>query len=165
MNKWILRVPHENLTREKATYKVYDWKMKSHARLEVFASVSWERPSCEVLAKLSVWQKVMFCFTKFIPTLYIYPHYPQIVRSAFQRENSKKYTWELEIVIPIIIYTFPCGFPQLLPFYFYILERLIAQTLTTTILIVKWDFGVAGKYWKEPFIGGCSRAELRDSES
>ena len=86
----------------------------------------------------------MFCFTKSLPTLYIYPHYPQIIRSAFQRENPKNYTWEFEIVIPIIIYTFPYGFPQLLPLHLYILERLQAQTLTTPILSVKWDLVLLG---------------------
>jgi len=42
---------------------------------------------------------------------------------------------------------------------------LLAQTLTTPILSVKWDFGAVGKYWKEPFISGCNRAELWDPES
>ena len=55
------------------------------------------------------------CFA--LPSLYlhyIYPHYSQSVKSVFQRENPRKYTWELEIFIPIIIYTFPYGFLQLL---------------------------------------------------
>ena len=57
------------------------------------------------------------CLTKScvsLPSLYphyIYPHYPQIVKSAFQKENPRKYTRELEIIISTIIYTFPCGFP------------------------------------------------------
>lgn len=51
----------EKLTREKASCRAHDWKMKSHARLEIFTSVSRERPSYEVLAKHSVWQKL--CFT------------------------------------------------------------------------------------------------------
>ena len=79
---------------------------------------------------------------------YIYHHYPHIERSAFQKENPTHYSWELEIVIP----TIHCGFPQLLSFHIQILERLIAQTLTTPILSVKWGFGVARKYWKKPFV-------------
>ena len=101
------------------------------------------------------------CFV--LPSLYphyIYHHYPQIVRSVFQRENPRKYTWELEIVISTIIYTFSCGFSQLLPLHLYILERLITQTLTTLIQSVKWDFDAIGKYWKESFIDGCNRLEL-----
>ena len=102
-----------------------------------------------------------------LPSLYshyIYPHCPQIVRGAFQIENPRKYTWELEIVIPTIIYTFPSSFPQLLPLHLHFLERLQAQTFTTPILSVKWYFGTIGKYRKEPFIGGCNRVELRDPE-
>ena len=121
-----------------------------------------------LLAKYS--RNILFdkvsCFV--LPSLYphyIYPHYPQIVRSVFQRENPRKYTWELEIVISTIIYTFPCGFPQLLPLHLYILERLIAQTLTTLILSVKWNFGTVGKHWKESFIGRCNQTELWDPES
>ena len=95
---------------------------------------------------------------------YICPHNPQILRSVFQRENSRKYTWELKIVIPTNIYTFPYDFPQLLPLHLYIVERLLAQTLITPILSVKWDFGVIGKHWKKPFIGRCNRTELQDPE-
>ena len=78
------------------------------------------------------------CFA--LPSLYshyIYPHYPQSVRSDFQRENPRKYTWELEIVIPTIIDTFPYGFSQFLPLHLHIFERLIVQTLITLILSVK----------------------------
>ena len=109
-------------------------------------------------------KKLYFALPSLYPH-YIYPHYPQIVRNVFQRENPRKYTWELEIVIPKIIYTFPCSFPQVLALHLYILERLITQILTTLILSVKWDFGAVGKHWKEPFIGRCNWVELWDSES
>ena len=113
-------------------------------------------------------QNFMFGKILCLPNLYlhyIYHHYPQIVRSVFQRENPRIYIWELEIVILTTIYTFPRGFPRLLPLHLHILERLIAQTLTTLIQSVKWEFGAAGKHWNEPFIGGCNWAELRDLES
>ena len=164
MNKWISRVSREKPIRERATYRAHNWKMKSHASLEVFASVLQERPSRKVLTKLYVWQNIMFT----LPNLYlhyIYHHYPQIVMSVFQRENPRIYTWELEIVILTTIYTFPRGFPRLLPLHLHILERLIAQTLTTLIQSVKWEFGAVGKYWKESFIGGCNWVELWDLES
>ena len=85
-------------------------------------------------------------------THYIYPHYPHIERSAFQRENPSHNPWELVIIIPTILYTIHCGFPQLLPIHFQIVERLIAHTITILILSVKWGFGVTGKYWKKPYI-------------
>ena len=72
MNKWISRVSREKLTCERVTCRAHDWKVKSHASLEVFASVSRERPTCEILVKHSVWQNVMFCFTKSLPILYIH---------------------------------------------------------------------------------------------
>ena len=61
---------------------------------------------------------------------------------------------ELEIIIPIYLYTYACGFPQLLPLHFHTIERLIVQTLTTPFQSVKWGFGSVGKYWKNPGFGG-----------
>ena len=83
---------------------------------------------------------------------YIYPHYPHIKRSTFQIKNPSHYPWEWEIVIPTILYTIHCGFPQLLLLHFQIFKRLIAQTLTTPILSGKWGFGVTRKHWKKPFV-------------
>ena len=60
---------------------------------------------------------------------YIYPHYTHMLRSAFQRENPSHYSWEWEIIIPTILYTIHCSFPQLLPLHFQILERLLAKHL------------------------------------
>ena len=94
----------------------------------------------------------VICDTPGLYPYYIYPHYPYMLRSAFQRENLSHYPWEWKIVIPTILYTIHCGFPQLLPLHFQIHETLIAQTLTTHILSVKWGFGAAGKHWKKPFV-------------
>ena len=92
------------------------------------------------------------CLHYFLPNT-IYTHITHMLRGVFfQRENSSYNPWELEIVIPVILYTIHCGFPQLLPLHIQILERLIAQTLTTPILSVKWGFGAAGKHWKKPFV-------------
>ena len=114
LNQWISRLDRSSsriATREKATCGAHDWKMKSHVRLSIL------RLSCEKGQPVKDMRKFMFgkklCFV--LPNLYphyIYSHYPQIVKSAFQRENPSKYTWEFKIVIPTIIYTFPCGFPQ-----------------------------------------------------
>jgi len=77
------------------------------------------------------------------------------------KEKTLANTLELEIVIPTILYTFPFGFPLLLPLHLYIIERILAQALTTPNLSVKWGFCVVGKYWKEPFSGRCNQAELQ----
>ena len=74
-------------------------------------------------------------------------------------ENPSQTPWELEIIIPICLYTYACGFPQLLPLNFHTIKRLIAQTLTTPFQSVKWGFGAAGKHWKKPGFGGCNRVE------
>ena len=111
-------------------------------------------------------QNILFCQFVISDTLglythYIYPHYPHSERSAFQRENLSHNFWEWKIVVPTIFYTIHCGFLQLLPLYFQILERLIAQTLTTPILSIKWVFGIARKHWKKSNFGGCNRAYCR----
>ena len=131
----------------------HDWNAKSHDRWWqlVFASISRVRPSREKHVKHSVLPICHIWYTLSLPTLYI-PTLPIYVKECFQRENPSNNPWELEIVLSIILYTIHCGFPQLLPLYFQILERLIAQTLTTPILSVKWGFGATGKHWKKPFL-------------
>ena len=98
------------------------------------------------------------------PTLYI-PSLPTKYKECFYNENPSKNTWELEIVIPAIIYTFSLDFPLLLPLHLYIIERFLAQTLTTPNLSVESSFGAFRKHWKEPLSGRCNWAELWDLES
>ena len=130
--------------------------------------VEWRPDGFLIVQGLGIDTYETFCLAKrkgalpnSLAALYIYPYYPRIVISVFLRENPSKYTWELEIVIPTIVYTFPLGFPLLLPLHLYILERFLAQTLTAPNLSVEWSFGTAGKHLKEPFSGGCNRVELR----
>ena len=87
---------------------------KSSAKLH-FTSTSRNRPSCEVPTKLFTWKILSVIFLLFTYT--DIPSLPTKVKKVFQRENPNKYTWKLEIVIPTIIYTFPCGFPRLLPLH------------------------------------------------
>ena len=56
-------------------------------------------------------------------------------------------------------------FPQLLPLHFHTIERLIAQTLTTSFQSVKRGFGAAGKYWKKPRMADATWSLLWDLES
>ena len=57
---------------------------------------------------------------------------------------------------PIIIYTISLSFPLLLPLQLQIFERFLAQTLTSPNLSAERSFGVCGKFWKKPLIGGCN---------
>ena len=100
-------------THEKATCRAHDKKLKGHARW----LVSWVSCDMGQLAKYLrniLFSKKLCLLYQILYPHYIYSHYQRIVRSVFKRENPRKYTWELEIVIPTIIYTFHCGFPQLL---------------------------------------------------
>ena len=117
------------------------WRLKAKWRAKKFSQVVRKKPSSEVKYVLNTWLEckeswqmvtASFCEqfvitdTPGLYTHYIYPHYPHIERNAFQRENPCYNSWELEIVIPTILYIIHCGFLQLIPLHFQILERLIA---------------------------------------
>ena len=130
----------------------HDWNAKSHDRM---VRVGFR----ECLTGKAFPRNILFCYFVIFDTPYLYPHYiysyyPHMLKSVFQRENPSHNLWELKIVIPTIY----CGFSQLLHLYFQILEKLIAQTLTTPILCVKRGFGTARKYWKKSSFGGYNRA-------
>ena len=95
----------------------------------------------------------------------IYTHIIHKCWGVLLRENPSQTPWELEIIIPIYLYTYACGFPQLLPLHFHTIERLIAQTLTTPFQSVKWDFGAAGNLWKKPRMADATWSLLWDLES
>ena len=106
MNKWISREANpqnkpcvEHMTRRRRVMPAWNF-------------VSQVRFSREILAKHSVWLICHICFTKSLLTLYI-PSLLTYCKECFQRKNPRKYTWELEIVIPTIIYTILCGFPHI----------------------------------------------------
>ena len=151
---------HEKPSREVSHVQSTWLKCKESWQL-VFASNSQVRPFHKIPAKHFV---LLFCHmcSPCLHPHYLYTHYPYIIRSVFQRENPRYYPWELEIVIPTIIYTILCGFPLLLPLHIHILERLIAQTLTTPNLSVKWGFDAARKYWKKPIVWQMNRV-IRES--
>ena len=100
----------------------------------VFASNSQVRPSHEIPVKHSILLFFHICSTMSSSTLYI-SSLPKYCKEFFfffyffifffQRENLSIHTWELEIIIPTIIYTILYGFPLLLPLHIHILERLI----------------------------------------
>ena len=108
--------------------------------LEYEESVQMETTmSREYLAgKAFLWDThEIFCSARLyylIHTFYthiIYTHITHKWEWVLLRENPSLKPWELEIIILIYLYTFACGFPQLLPLHFHTIEKLIAQTFTT----------------------------------
>ena len=85
------------------------WRVRTWWRQLVIARVLQVRPSCEILAKHSVLLNYHFWYTLSIPTLYTSP-LPHICWGVLLRENPSHKHWELEIVIPTILYTIHCGF-------------------------------------------------------
>ena len=51
----------------------------------------------------------LYCLIHTFCTLIIYTHITHKCEGELLRENPSKNTWELEIVIPTILYTFVCG--------------------------------------------------------
>ena len=89
----------------------HDWNLKSQDRMETAGFR-------ECLAgKAFPWDtRETFCFVKlsflthFILTHTIYTPITHICWGVLLRENSSHKPWELEIVIPVILYTITCGF-------------------------------------------------------
>ena len=98
----------------------------------------------------------IFCFARLYYLIHtfcthtIYTHITHNCEGVLLRENPSLKPWKLEIIIPTYLYTYVCGFPQLLPLHFHTIQRLITQTLTTSFQSVKWDFGDVRKHWKKP---------------
>ena len=123
----------------------------------VFVSVLWVRPSCEIPTKHSILLNCHIWYTLSLPTLYI-PPLPTDVEECFWEKTLATTLESFRLFYLHFSTQSIVDFPQLLPLHFYILERLIAQTLTTPILSVKWGFGAARRHWKKPSFGGCNRA-------
>ena len=65
------------------------WKLKSHASLEDFASISLVRSSHEIPTKLSTW-RIFKCDFLTLHPYYIYPHYPQKYERLFREKNPRQ---------------------------------------------------------------------------
>ena len=84
------------------------WRVSTGWRQLCLASISQVRPSCETPARHSVLPACPVWFTLSVPTLLI-PTLPKNEKWELLRENPSQITWELEIVILTIIYTFVLG--------------------------------------------------------
>ena len=110
----------------------HDWNVKSQYRMETTVSYEYlvgkafPRDTCETFCSANLYYLIhTFC------THTIYTHITHKCWEVLLRENLSQTPWELEIIIPIYLYTYACGFLQLLPLHFHTIERLIVQTLTT----------------------------------
>ena len=84
-------------------------KFRTWWRQLVFMSVSRVRPSREIPAKHSVLLNYHIWYTLSLPTLFI-PPITHRCWGVLLRENPSHNPWELEIVIPTILYIIDCGF-------------------------------------------------------
>ena len=84
-------------------------RVRTRWRQLVFASILRVRSSSETPAKHSVLPNCHFWYTLSLPTLYI-PPLPTNVEESFWEKTLVTNLEELEIVIPIILYTITCGF-------------------------------------------------------
>ena len=88
----------------------HDWNVKSQYRMdtvvsrEYLAGKAFPRDTRETFCSTSLYYQIhTFC------THTIYTHITHKWWGELLRENPSKNTWELEIVIPTILYTFICG--------------------------------------------------------
>ena len=106
--------------------------------------------------------------THSVSTHTIYTHITHILRGVFFREKTLATTLESQRLLypqSSTQYTIHYDFSQLLPLNLQILERLIAQTLTTPILIVKCEVLVLLESIRRSHLfRGCDIAKLRDPE-
>ena len=144
----------------------HDWNAKSQDRWrpamsrEYLTGKAFLRDIRETFCSASLSSLIhTFC------THTIYTHITHKWKGESLRKNPSKNTWELEIVLPTIPYTFVCGISSSPTLHFHTIERFLAQTLTTPFESVKWYFGAAGKHWKKPRIADATWSLLQDPES
>ena len=132
-------------------------RVRTGWRQLVFTSVSRVKPSRKIPVKHSVLLNCHIWYTLSLPTLYI-PPLPTDVEECFERKPYPQHLRVRDCYTYISLYN---------PLWFFLnsyisisisFKRLIAQTLTTPILSVKWGFGATGKHWKKPSFGGCNQA-------
>ena len=115
-SSWLAREKLTSRATRKRPYVKHmtrSWRVMPNCQIhKYFARKVISRDTCKILYLTK--RKNVLPYS--LPTLYIF-HYPWNVRSVFQWENLNKNTWELEIVIPTIIYTFSLSFPLLLPLH------------------------------------------------
>ena len=93
----------------------------------------------------------------------IYTHITHKCWGVLLRENPNFKPGELEIIIPIYLYTYACGFPQLLSLHFHIIERLIVQNTYRTLSKCQMRFWCCWEALEEAKDGRCSMEHVAGS--
>ena len=79
-------------------------QMETSVSREYLTSKAFPRDTRETFCSTN-----LYCLIHTFCTLIIYTHITHKCEGELQRENPSKNIWELEIVIPTILYTFVCG--------------------------------------------------------
>ena len=139
-------------------------KVRTGWRQLYFASVLRVRPSREIPAKHSVLLDYHFWYTLSVPILYI-PALSTNVEECFRKKNPSHKPWELEIIIPTILYIIACGFSSTPTSQFPCHWEVNSLNTYHTLQSVKWGFGVVRKHWKKSRMANATWCLLRDPES
>ena len=137
----------------------YDWNAKSQDRMETVGFR--EYLTGKVFLRDT---RETFCFSKLsflirsILTHTIYNPITHICWGVLLRENPSHKHWELEIVIPTILYTITCGFSSTPTSPFPYHWEVDSPNTYHTLSECQVSFGAVGKHWKKPSFGGCNRA-------
>ena len=91
---------------------------------------------------------ILIVLLSFLYLHYISSHYPWNCKETFKEKTLKIYFRVLDYK-PTIIYIISLSFPLLLPLQLQILERFLAQTLTSPNLSVQRSFGACGEVLEE----------------
>ena len=95
----------------------------------------------------------------------IYTHITHKYWGVLLRKNPSQTTWELEIVIPINLYTFVLRIfsSHTSPFPYH--WEVDSPNTYHTLWECQVRFGVAGKHWKKPRMADATWSLLRDPKS
>ena len=136
------------------------WNAKSLDRMETAVP-------CEYLASKAFPQNILFCQTvnsntHFLCLYYLYPHYHKCW-GVLLRENPSQTPWELEIVIPTILYTIACGFSSTPTFPFPYHWEVDSPNTYHTLLECQMRFWCCWEALEEAKDGRCNMELVAES--
>ena len=133
--------------------RMRSWQMVTTSFRKCLADKAFPRDTREI-----------FCFAELLYLIHticshtIYTHITHRCWGVLLRENPSHYTWELEIVIPIILYTIHCGFSSTPTSLYPYPWEVDSPNTFHTLLECQVRFWCCWKHWKKPSFGRCNRA-------